>query len=56
MTLTQISKISGVPLRTLQRWRTSRPFAYRAVVEKCEREKYQAQADKAWPNLNAKVK
>lgn len=43
MTLTQISKISGVPLRTLQRWRTSRPFVYQAVVEKCER--YKAKRD-----------
>lgn len=56
MTITQISTISGVPLRTLQRWRTTKPFVFKAVCEKCEREKYQAQADKAWPNLNVKVK
>lgn len=56
MTLTQLSTLSGVPVRTLQRWRKTRPFVYQAVVEKCGREKYQAQADKAWPNLNVKVK
>lgn len=56
MTLTRISKLSGVPLRTLQRWRTTKPFVFAAVCEKANRDKYQAQADEAWPNLNIKVK
>lgn len=34
MTLTRISKLSGVPLRTLQRWRTTKPFVFEAVCEK----------------------
>ena len=37
MTLTQISTTSGVPLRTLQRWRTTKPWLFAAVCEKCER-------------------
>lgn len=37
MTLARISKISGVPLRTLQRWRTTKPFVFEAVCEKAAR-------------------
>lgn len=37
MTLTRISKLSGVPLRTLQRWRTTKPFVFAAVCEKVAR-------------------
>lgn len=39
MTITRISKLSGVPLRTLQRWRTTKPFVFEAVCEKCERDR-----------------
>ena len=38
MTLTQTSTISGVPLRTLQRWRTSKPWIFAAVCEKASKE------------------
>lgn len=52
----RVAHVSGVPLRTLQGWFTSRPFVFEAVYEKVVRERYQSQADGVWPNLNIKVK
>ena len=55
MTLTKISTISDVPLRTLQRWRTTKPFVFAAVCEKAKRDELAKDFEKAWPNLNVKV-
>lgn len=33
--LKTVSEVSGVPLRTLQRWKTTKPFVFAAVCEKC---------------------
>ena len=55
MNLTQASKISGVPLRTLQRWRTTKPWLFAAVCEKAAdyREAIKA-AEGALPRYNDK--
>ena len=54
--LGEVSRVSGLSKQTLINWSRNRPFVYEAVCEKVARERYQAQADEAWPNLNVTVK